>query len=274
MATNPAMANLPGYRTPVPVRTITKADLDASLREGYQDFLSKRGDLIFVGMLYPLIGLIAATFALNGASLPLLFPLVAGLSLMGPLVSAGFYELARRRDIGEDSGWGHFFDMRKANNFSDFAFVGAILLGIFAAWMVSAVILHNVFLGDMLPRSIGDFLAQLLTTPEGWAMIVIGNLVGLFFAVLTLAVSFVTLPMLVDRNVGAGRALRTSVRAYRANRVMSLRWGLRVAALLALGSIPLFLGLAVVLPILGYATYHLYTRLIDRSALEPAQRDG
>jgi len=71
-----------------------------------------------------------------------------------------------------------------------------------------------------------------------------------------------------------GRALRTSVRAYQANRVMSLRWGLRVAILLVIGSIPLFLGLAVVLPVLGYATWHLYTRLVDRSALEPAIRHG
>jgi len=264
----------PEIREPAPVRRIGKEDLDAALREGYQDFLSKRGDLIFAGLLYPLVGLLAAAFSLNGASLPLLFPLVAGLSLLGPLVSSGFYELARRREVGEDSSWLHFFDMRKAANFSDLMFVGVILLAIFAAWMVAAVAIHGVFLGAMLPRTPGDFLTEVLTTPQGWAMILVGNIAGLFFAVLVLATSFVSLPMIVDRNVGFGRALRTSVRAYQANRVMSLRWGLRVAILLVIGSIPLFLGLAVVLPVLGYATWHLYTRLVDRSALEPAIRHG
>lgn len=272
MATNPAMAELPGYRKPVPVRQIGKADLDDALREGYADFMAKRGDLVFASLLYPLIGLAAAAFALNGQSLPLLFPLAAGLSLMGPIVSAGFYELARRRDAGEDPSWTEFFAVFRAANLSDLMFVGIVLLAIFAAWMASALLIYEVLIGPMGPQTMGAFLADIFTTPQGWAVILIGNFVGLFFAVLVLATSLVSLPMLVDRNVGVGRALRTSVRAYRANRVIVLRWGLRVALLLALGSLPAFIGLAVVLPILGYSTYHLYTKMVDRSELAPAIR--
>ena len=88
------------------------------------------------------------------------------------------------------------------------------------------------------------------------------------FALLVLAVSVVSLPMLVDCNIEAGTALDTSMRAFRANFGLMIRWGLIVAVLLVLGSIPLFIGLAVVLPWLGYATWHLYTRLVDRSELD------
>ncbi|MEO1044724.1 MAG: DUF2189 domain-containing protein [Pseudomonadota bacterium] len=257
---------------PVRINSIDSDDLNTSLKAGYQDFLNKRGDLIFIGALYPLIGLIAATFALGGASLPLLFPLAAGLSIMGPVASAGFYELARRREAGEDSSWTHFFDVFSSANFPNIMFVGTILLAIFAFWVLSAFIIHNVFMGAMVPVSVGDFLTRVFTTSGGWAMIVVGNLVGLFFAIAVLAVSFVSLPMLVDKNVGAGRAIRTSVKAFNKNRNVVLQWGITVAMLLIIGSVPLFLGLAVVLPTLGYATWHLYSRVIERDDLPDAVR--
>jgi len=118
------------------------------------------------------------------------------------------------------------------------------------------------------PDSIGAFLSRLFTTSEGWALIIIGNLIGACFAVLVLAISVVSLPMLVDCNVEARTAVGTSIRAFRANKGMMIRWGLTVGFLLVLGSIPLFIGLAVVLPWMGYATWHLYTHVVDRSGLE------
>ena len=139
---------------------------------------------------------------------------------------------------------------------------------IFGLWMVAAQILFATLWGATAPDSIGTFLERLFTTPEGWALIVVGNLIGAGFAVLVLAISFVSLPMLVDCNVEARVAVDTSVRAFRANKGLMIRWGVTVGVLLVLGSIPLFIGLAVVLPWLGYATWHLYTHVIDRSALE------
>ena len=117
--------------------------------------------------------------------------------------------------------------------------------------------------------SFNAFMQEVFTTSHGWGMIIVGNLVGLGFAFVVLALSVVSLPMLVDREVSVGTAVRTSLRAFRENKGPMLRWGLTVAVLLVLGSIPFFVGLAVVLPVLGYATWHLYTRLIDRSALPP-----
>jgi len=250
-----------------PIRTLTRSDLDASLRDGWADFREKRGDLLFIGILYPLIGLVTAAFATQNEAVPYLFPIAAGLSLLGPLVSTGFYELARRREAGLDASWSHFFEVVRRPAFPSIMFVGVILLGIFAAWVASAAILYLAFMGPEAPASIGAFLAELFGTARGWGLIIVGNLVGLGFAILVLALSVVSLPMLVDDHVDAGEAMRTSVAVARANPAMVARWGLTVAVLLVIGSLPAFLGLAVVLPVLGYATWHLYTRAVDRRAL-------
>ena len=252
--------------TSAPVRTITAADLRAVLGEGYRDFLDKRGDLIFVGLIYPIIGFAAAVVSLGGALIPLFFPISAGIGFLGPVAALGFYELARRREAGQDSSWRHFFDVTRRPAWEAIVAVTGILFVLFFAWLAAAWILYAAFIGAM-PETVGQFLAAVFTTPQGWALIVVGNLVGAAFAALVLTLSVVSMPMLVDCDTDARTALSTSWRAVMANKAVMLRWGLIVAALLALGSIPAFIGLAFVLPWLGYATWHLYTRLVDRSAL-------
>ena len=255
----------------IPVRTLSSSDLKLSLREGWKDFMSMRGDLIFVGLLYPLIGVVTAAVALGTNFMQLFFPIAAGISLLGPIVAVGFYELARREEAGLHSNWSHFFDVVKRPSADGLAPLAALLILIFALWMATAQGLYALLWGmtGMTPLdSVGAFLSRLFTTSEGWALIIIGNLVGAAFAVLVLAISVVSLPMLVDCNVEARTAVGTSIRAFRANKGMMIRWGLTVGVLLVLGSIPLFVGLAVVLPWLGYATWHLYTHVIDRSGLE------
>jgi uncharacterized membrane protein len=247
-----------------PVRRIAAADLRFALAAGWRDFTSMRGDLLFAGLIYPIVGLVAASVSLGGALIPLFFPIAAGIGLLGPLTALGFYELARRREEGLDSTWSHFLDVRKRPSFPDMLGVGAILLGLFALWVAVAGGLYLLFWGPAAPPSLGAFLTRLFTTSDGWELIVVGNIVGAGFAVAVLALSVVSLPMLVDREVGAGMAIRTSLAAFGANFGAMVRWGLIVAALLVLGSIPAFVGLAVVLPWLGYATWHLYTRLVDR----------
>jgi uncharacterized membrane protein len=237
------------------------------LREGWRDFLAMRGDLLLVGLLYPIVGLVAAVVSLGGSLIPLFFPIAAGIGFLGPLAAIGFYELARRREAGLESGWTHFLDVRKRPAFEDIAIVSGILLSLFTLWVIVAGALYVLLWGPTAPPSLGAFLTRLFTTREGWELIVAGNLIGLGFAVAVMALSVVSLPMLVDRDLDAGTALATSLAAFGANFWVMMRWGLTVALLLVLGSIPAFIGLAVVLPWLGYATWHLYTRLVDRAAL-------
>ena len=261
----------------IPVRKITVADTNAALREGWADFMAMRGDIMFAALLYPLIGLVAATAIVGGPLVPLLFPIIAGVGLLGPVAAIGFYELARRREQGLESNWSHFLDVRKRPAADDIAAVAGLLLLIFALWLAAAGVLYVAFSGLRVPESqayvwyaphsLGDFLTRLFTTPGGWALIVVGNLVGLAFAALVLAISVASLPMLVDCDVSASEAVSTSWQAARANPGVLFRWGVIVAALLVLGSIPFFIGLAVVLPWLGYSTWHLYTKLVDRSAI-------
>lgn len=246
------------------VRRIGDGDVRWALSEGWQDFKDKRGDLIFAGLLYPIIGLVAAVVALNDKLLPLFFPLVAGVSILGPAVASGFYELARRREEGNDPSWWHFLDPLRGRSRTGLLVLTCGLGVLFVGWLIAAWLIYQATLGTAHPVGAREFLHRLFTTPQGWTMIVLGNLVGFAFAVATLIVSVVSFPMVVDKPVDAATAVRTSLRAVAANPGPIAAWGLRVALLLALGSLPLFIGLAVVLPVLGYSTWHLYTRLVAR----------
>ena len=273
------------FKSKIPVRRIGASDLNASLSEGWSDFMEMRGDIIFLAVLYPLIGIVAAVATVGNALLPLFLPIAAGVGLLGPVAAVGFYEMARRREMGLHSNWPHFLDVRKRPSFDEIASVAGLLFSIFAVWLVAAaalwILLWGVWNPPWLssfvwyePHSISDFLTKLFTTSRGWALILIGAAIGGVFAALVLAVSVVSMPLLVDCDVGASTAVKTSMRATRENAGVMLRWGLTVAVLLVLGSIPLFIGLAVVLPWLGYSTWHLYTRLVDRSAIPARRRAG
>ncbi len=248
------------------VRKIGADDLRWALSAGWRDFQDKRGDLLFVAMLYPLIGLITAVAVTNDAALPLFFPLVAGLSILGPAVAAGFYELARRRELGLEATWRHFFDPLFGPGRDTLIMLTVGLVMIFGLWVAFAYAIYAATMGPNFPHGIAAFADRVFTTRAGWALIILGNLAGALFAVVVLVCSLVSFPMAVDKPVDPGIALDTSIRAVRANPGAVAGWGLRVAALLVLGSVPAFIGLAVVLPVLGYATWHLYTRLVDRGS--------
>ena len=249
---------------PAEIRRIGTADLNWALSEGWQDFRAKRGDLIFIGLLYPLICLVAIVVTFNDPLLPLFFPLVAGLSIAGPAVASGFYELARRREEGRDASWWHFLDPLNGRSRVPLAMLTAGLAVLFVGWLVAAYAIYAATFGAEAPLRVGDFIERVFTTPQGWTLIVLGNLAGAAFAVAALVFAVVSFPMVVDKPVDAGLAVRTSIAAVRKNPREMFGWGLRVAGLLLLGLLPFAIGLAVVLPWLGYATWHLYTRLVVR----------
>jgi uncharacterized membrane protein len=257
------------------VRKISNEDLRFALRQGLDDFLAFRGDIVFAGLVYTLIGVAAVVMTTSAPLVPFFFPVVAGVGLLGPVAAVGFYELARRREAGQtDVHWFNFLDVRKRPSVDDMGIVAGLLLAIFFAWLLAAGALYAALFGWATPTSIPQFLAMVFTTPRGWALIAGGAVIGAIFGWIVLALSVVSLPMLVDRDVSASDAVSTSWRAAHANKGEMVRWGLIVVGLLVLGSIPLFVGLAVVLPWLGYSTWHLYTRLIDRSAIKPRRSRG
>ncbi len=249
----------------LPVKPLTPADLDWALKAGWDDFKDKRGDLLLVPLIYPVVGFIASAFAFNANLFPLLFPLVAGLSILGPAAAAGFYELARRREEGIDANWWHFLDPLKGRQRLGLAMLTAMLAVLFVCWLGAAYAIYQNTLGRMGPPTPAFVMQNVLTTSAGWTMIVAGNLVGLVFAVVTLAVSAISFPLIVDKgNADPLAAVMTSVAAFRRSPGAMLRWGAMVAAILLVGALPLFVGLAVALPVLGYATWHLYTRAVAR----------
>jgi uncharacterized membrane protein len=271
MASNPITDRRPASSRKIPVRKISNEDLRLSLRQGLDDFRDLRGDVIFAGLIYTFIGIAAVVMTTNGPLMPFFLPVVAGVGLLGPVAAVGFYELARRREKGENVHWFNFLDVRKRPSVDDMGIVAGMLLAIFALWLIAAGILYVALFGWATPTSVPEFVATVFTTSRGWALIVGGAVVGAIFGWIVLALSVVSLPMLVDCDVNAAEAVSASWRAAHANKPQMIRWGLTVVVLLVLGSIPLFVGLALVLPWLGYSTWHLYTRLVDRDSI-PARR--
>jgi uncharacterized membrane protein len=250
----------------IQIRKLGLHDLRLALMRGWDDFNERRGDLFFLGLIYPVVSLLAAMFANNAPLLPLIFPVATGAILMGPAAASGFYELARRRELGLDSRWRHFFDAARGPAGASMAELAGLVAMLFVLWILAAGVIYLETLGTTAapPATMTAFVQSVLNTPQGWMMIIVGNLVGFGFALATLAMTVVSFPMLVDRPVGVAVALRTSLRVSLKNPMIIAAWGLIVVGLLVLGAIPAFVGLAVVLPVLGYATWHLYTRAVVR----------
>jgi uncharacterized membrane protein len=248
----------------IEIRTIGLPDLRIALAQGWDDFLAKRGDLLFLGFIYPVAGLLAALLTSNASVVPLAVPVAAGAILLGPAAASGFYELARRKELGLDSSWRHFFDAQRGPTAESLVTLTAMVSLLFMAWIITASVITVVTIGIKPFDTAAAFVQAVFTTRQGWAMITVGNLIGLGFAILALAMSVVSFPMLVDWPVGVREAVRTSVRVTIKNPFTIVVWGAIVVALLILGSLPALVGLGVVLPVLGYATWHLYTRAVVR----------
>src|SRR5438094_4728698 len=248
---------------PPVIRTIGVIDLKDVLARGMSDFSAVPTHAVFLCLIYPIVGLILARVSFGYDVLSLLFPLAAGFALLGPFVAIGFYELSRRREQGLDISWEDAFDVLHSPSRDAIAALGFLLLVIFAIWIGVAQAIYIANFGYEPAASMPDFVRQVFTTPAGWTLIIVGNFIGFLFAVTVLIISVVAFPLLVDREVGAVEAVLTSVRAVAANPVMMAVCGLIVAALLVIGSLPFFFGLAVVVPVLGHSTWHLYRKVVE-----------
>jgi uncharacterized membrane protein len=248
---------------PITVRTIGLSDLNIALRNGLDDFMAMPTHAIFVALIYPIIGIVLARLAFGYSVLPLIYPLASGFALVGPVAALGLYELSRQREEGREPSVTEAFDILHSSSIGAICAVGFLFVLIFGVWLAVANGIYITAFGYGSPASLSQFVHDLVATPAGWYIIIAGNFVGFCFAAVALSVGVISFPMLVDRDVGAAVALCTSLRAVAHNPVTFGIWGLIVAALLVIGSIPCFLGLAIVLPVLGHATWHLYRRAVD-----------
>jgi uncharacterized membrane protein len=244
------------------VRLLGFSDLAGALANGLDDFKANRTDVIFICVIYPIVGLLLGRLASGYGLLPLLFPLASGFALVGPLAAVGLNEMSRRREQGDAVSWVDAFGLLRAPSIGAIALLGLLLVAVFLLWLVAAQVIYTATLGPALPVSVAAFAHAVLGTEAGWALIVIGVGVGFLFAVLVLAVSVVSFPLLLDRNAGIDTAVWTSVRVVALNPGVMAAWGAIVVALLVLGSLPALVGLVVVLPVLGHATWHLYRRAV------------
>jgi uncharacterized membrane protein len=246
------------------VRRISTSDVYYALARGYDDLAAFPSYAVFLCVIYPLLGILLIGLTLGTLSLlPLAVPIAAGFALVGPVAAVGLYELSRRREAGLDSSPIHVLDVLHSPSLGAIIALGALLMAIFLIWLVVAEALYIAIFGYSPPDSITQFVSDWLTTPRGWTLIIARWGIGFLFAALVLSISAISFPLLLDRDVGAAVAMQTSLRVMAANPLPMALWGLIVAALLVIGSIPFFVGLTVVMPLLGHATWHLYRRTVE-----------
>jgi uncharacterized membrane protein len=250
--------------TPLVVQRIKAADLRDVLRKGFEDFGAYRTDVIFLCLFYPIAGIVLSRFIVGNGMLQLLFPLVSGFAIIAPFFAVGLYEMSRRRERGSATGWADAFGVASSPALGQIVVMGLLLAALLALWLFAAHFIYLLSFGPEPPESLNGFAQEVFTTSAGWTMIVVGVGVGFLFALVAAVVSVVSFPLLLDRNVGVLTAISTSVRVVRANPGVMALWGLIIAGGLVVGAIPLLLGLAIVLPVLGHATWHLYRKVLPR----------
>ncbi|MGO9543193.1 MAG: DUF2189 domain-containing protein [Rhodomicrobium sp.] len=262
MIQKPAVANIYAPDVLPAVRKITFADLRTVLAKGWDDFMHKPGHILVLAIVYPIIGLFLFRLTFGYNLLPLLFPLAAGFALLGPFAALAFYEVSRRREQGMDPSWDSVLSLVRHRSRGAILALGALLTVIFFGWILAADAIFEGIFGPEPVTSLSGFVHQVFETPQGVTLMIAGNLIGLLFALVCFAISAVSFPLLLDRDVSAPVAIVTSLKAIAANPLPMLAWAIFIVLALIVGSMPLLVGLVVVLPVLGHASWHLYRKVV------------
>jgi uncharacterized membrane protein len=250
-------------RTAPRIREITVDDVTSALREGVDDFRAMPAFGMVIGLLYALGGMaiVYASWSLPGYQ-ALAFPLLAGFALVGPFAAMGLYEASRRRDLGQKVGLGDLFAIRSATTTPNIFFLGFILLFALFVWLRVALLIYALFFGMSSDGTLGDLVVSIFTSVNGFVFFIIGNAVGAAFAFVVFSISVVSFPYMLEKDVDPVTAVALSVSAVAKNTLPLAGWALFIAVALAVSWAPFFLGLIIVLPVLGHATWRLYKKMI------------
>jgi uncharacterized membrane protein len=243
-------------------RRIHADDVYGALAAGWADFRAAPRFGLFFGGVYALAG-IAILLTLWAIDQPFWIVVFAfAFPLIGPFVAIGLYEVSRRREENLPLDWAEILAVVWSKRNSQIPSMAFVVLAGFMVWMWAASILVILFLGRL-----GGYsdLGAILGSANGIGLLVVGTVVGGAIAFLLFAVTAVSLPMLLDRDIDYVTAMVASYRAVTSNPQPMLHWAWIVAASLFVAMLPLFLGLVVALPVLGHGTWHLYRRVIEPS---------
>jgi len=246
------------------IRRIGSAEIVAALRAGWADFLARPSHIPFLFLVYPVIGVVLSFLAFDYNLMPLVFPLIAGFALIGPVTAVGMLEMSRRREAGEAPALAHVTAPLARAGGGAIVAVSFALFALFVVWLVTAQQIVFATIGRETPAGLGAFIGMVLGTADGWRMFLLGNGIGLIFAIAALGIGAFSLPLLVDGETSARRAMAISLAAVASNPGAMALWGVAVVAILALAMLPAFTGLIVALPWLGHATWHLYRAVLPR----------
>lgn len=240
---------------------LTTADIGAALRAGWADFAAAPIFGLFFAAVYAVGGL-ALYWGLVSTGQPVWFVAVAaGFPLFAPFAAVGLYEVSRRRQAGLPLDWASVLGAVRGRGDGQLPVMAVIVLLVFGFWIILARGIFAIFFYD---SGVGLYSVAHLATLPGLAMILVGTAVGGLLALALFSITAFSLPMLLDKPVDFVTAILTSLAAVRAHPQVMLRWAAVIVALLVLGMLPAFLGLLVVLPVLGHATWHLYDRAVAR----------
>jgi uncharacterized membrane protein len=254
------MTSISGKSDPV-VRRITAADIAESLGEGLRDFQAAPVFGLAFGALY-VAGGVAILLSLTAFGMVYLaYPLAAGFALIGPFVAVGLYEVSRQREAGQPPSLQGIWTAIRGR--SEIGWMAFVTLFIFLIWMYQVRLLIAVLLGlNASFASLPQFITVVLTTNEGLVFLALGNLIGAALSLILFSLTVVSFPLLLERDIDAVTAMITSVRAVVMSPLPMIGWAAVIVVLLAVSSLPYFLGLLVTLPVLGHATWHLYRRIV------------
>lgn len=248
---------------PMPeVNALSFGDLKECLANGFADFRNAPFFGLFFGGIFAFGGLLIVQSLYVWEKGWMIYPMMIGFPLIGPFAAVGLYEVSRRLSNGSPLAWNEIFRVVSLQKSRELPWMAFVILFIFWIWTYQIRLLLALILGRISFTSWGAFFEIISTTPQGWAFVIIGHIVGACFALLLFSLTVVSLPMLLERELDFITAMITSVKAVLASPVVMLSWGVFVTLAVMASFIPLFLGLLVVLPVLGHTTWHIYKKAV------------